>query len=218
VPERLRRTIRGLEKLMEPLRYHCDDLEKQVCRQPMDIDLVATMEIVHKNVVRIEQELAFMRERVDMELLLRNDSLADENLPLPGDTPPTEEDVPGDGEFRPGSARRSTPRSFSATGNPFDVPAARDDSETRSDERSSEETLFLKPVKLDKHSIGDKVLQPAEKSGMRRDTPSSPTRGVSLSARRSGDVTTASEDDPTAPVLSNEDTVVLTRDQAANGA
>lgn len=197
---------------MEPLRYHFDDLEKQVRRRPMGIDLQATMEILHKNLARIEQELGSMRERVDMELLLRNDSLSDENLPLPGDTPPVEdESSPQVGEVR-SSATRSQSRSFSATGDPFEMPSPSDDRATRADDRSSDDTLFLKPVKLAKSATDDKILKPAEPvlSASRHDSEATETKSKEATGSRRELVRDLSME-KTRMDRSNDETLVVER-------
>jgi hypothetical protein len=165
MPQRLRRTIRGLEKLIDPVRYHFDDLEKQARRRPAGIDVTESVEVLQVCLANMEKELQALRERIDMELLLRDESLSEDGLPevkepLPGaetlvtarQDPISELSVLRERIRRAleeeSGVRPFSTRAFTAAVDPFRNHTPTLDETTRTDGRSNDDTLMLKPVDL----------------------------------------------------------------------
>jgi len=164
-----------LEKLIDPVRYHFDDLEKQARRRPAGIDVTASVELLQSCLVSMEKELQALRERIDMELLLRDESLSEEGLPelkeplsgaetlvSPRQDPISElsllrERIRRALEEESGVRPLST-RAFNAAVDPFRNHTPTIDETTRTDGRSNDETLLLKPVDL--NQLDSKATSP----------------------------------------------------------
>ncbi len=181
MPQRLRRTIRGLEKLIDPVRYHFGDLEKQARRRPAGIDLTESVDLLQSCLASMEKELQALRERIDMELLLRDESLSEEGLPelkehlsgagtlaSPGEEPVSELSALRDRIRRAleeeSSVRPLSTRAFAAAADPFRQQTPAIEEATRTGNRSNDDTLVLRPVDLGQPDSDSAQRMQAEKT------------------------------------------------------